>query len=172
MPKEQKGQCIGSKECKDQLLISKAILKKYNSRKKNVCKARIDYQKAFDSMPHNWIIQSLWLIGITNKITVFTKKTMSYWKTSVCLHTERKLTETEDIKISIGIFQGDSLSPLFFSISLIPLTQQLNKLCGNTPHGQKCPFPHSNSPSSLCSIYNSFHGAKQQLTTEASDERL
>jgi len=44
------------------------------------------------------------------------------------LHTENKLTETEDIKIQCGIFQGDSLSPLLFCTSLIPLTEQLNRL--------------------------------------------
>jgi len=118
MPREQKEWCIGSKGCKDQLLISTAILQKYNSRKKNVCMARRDYQKAFGSMPHNWIIQSLWLIGINNKIKAFTKKTMSYWKTSVCLCKEGKLKETEDIKIQLGIFQGDSLSPLLFCIAV------------------------------------------------------
>jgi hypothetical protein len=46
----------------------------------------------------------------------------------MCLHTENKLKETEDIKIQCGIFQGDSLSPLLFCICLLPLTEQLNKL--------------------------------------------
>jgi len=35
MPKEQKGCCRGSKGCKDQLLISKAILQECKRRKKN-----------------------------------------------------------------------------------------------------------------------------------------
>ena len=34
--KEQKGCCRGSKGCKDQLLMSKAILQECKSRKKNV----------------------------------------------------------------------------------------------------------------------------------------
>jgi len=36
MPKEQKGCCSGSKGCKDQLLISKAILQECKHREKNV----------------------------------------------------------------------------------------------------------------------------------------
>ena len=48
MPREQKGCCRGSKGCKDQLLISKAILQECKRRKKNLCMAWIDYQKAFD----------------------------------------------------------------------------------------------------------------------------
>jgi len=46
----------------------------------------------------------------------------------MCLHTENKLIETEDIKIQCGIFQGDSLSPLSSCICLIPLTEQMNRL--------------------------------------------
>jgi hypothetical protein len=59
MLKEQKGCCRGSKGCKDQLLISKAILQECKSRKKNLCMAWIDYQKAFYSVSHSWIIKSL-----------------------------------------------------------------------------------------------------------------
>jgi hypothetical protein len=82
----------------------------------------------FDNVPHSWIIKSLELIGINNVIQYFTKKAVSYWKTSMSLHTERKITETEDLEITLGIRQGDSLSPLLFCISLIPFTEQLNRL--------------------------------------------
>jgi hypothetical protein len=36
--------------------------------------------------------------------------------------------ETEDLEKQCGMFQGHTLSPLLFCISLIPLTEQLNKL--------------------------------------------
>jgi len=128
MPKEQKGCCRGSKGCKDQLLISKAILQECKGRKKNLCMAWIDYQKAFDRVPHSWIIKSLEIIGINTKVISFMKKVMGYWRTHMRLHAENKLMETEDIKIKCGIFQGDSLSPLLFCICLLPLTEELNKL--------------------------------------------
>jgi hypothetical protein len=68
MPKEQKRRCRGSKVWKDQLLISKAILQEYKSRKKNLCMTWTDYEKAFDRAPHRWIIKSLQLTAINNKM--------------------------------------------------------------------------------------------------------
>ena len=59
------------------------------------------------------------------------------------LHTENKLTGTEDIKVQCGIFQGDSLSPLLFCICLIPLTEQMNKLnTGYEEHTTKTKISH------------------------------
>ena len=43
--------------------------------------AWIDYQKTFDRVPNSWTIKSLELIGINNKVILFTKKVMTYWKT-------------------------------------------------------------------------------------------
>jgi len=128
LPKEQKGRSSGTKGCKDQLLSSKIILRECKSRKKSLSMAWIDYQKAFDRVPHSLIIKSLELIGINNKVTAFTKNAMTYWKTRMCLHAENELIGTEDIKIQCGIFQADSLSPLLFCIYLISLTEQLNRL--------------------------------------------
>jgi len=96
--------------------------------------AWIDYQKAFDKVSHSWIIKSLELIWINNKVIAFTKKAMAYWRTRMRLHAENELIETEDIKIQCGIFQGESLSPLLFCICLIPLTEQMNRL--NTGYEQ------------------------------------
>ena len=84
-----------------------------------MCISWIDYQKAFDRVPHSWIIKSLELIGINNAVKSFTKKVMSYWRSRMRLHTENKLTETDDIKIKCGIFQGDSLSPLLRILHLL-----------------------------------------------------
>jgi len=127
MPKEQKGCCSGSNGCKDQLLISKTMLQECKCRKKKLCMPWIDYRKAFNRVPHSWIIKSLELIGINNKVISFTKKVMSCWRRGMRRHTENKLIETEDIKIQCGIFQVDSLLSLLFCICLIPLTEQLNR---------------------------------------------
>jgi len=53
LPAEQKGCHPGSKGCKDQLMISKAIYEDCRRRNKNLSIAWIDYQKVFDSVPHS-----------------------------------------------------------------------------------------------------------------------
>jgi hypothetical protein len=44
------------------------------------------------------------------------------------LHTEGKIIETEYLEIQREILQGNSLSPLIFCISLVPIKEWLNKL--------------------------------------------
>jgi hypothetical protein len=73
LPAEQKGFHSGSKGCKDQLLISKAILEDCKKRRKNLNMAWIDYQKAFHSVPHSWMEKSTELMGVNDKIVKFCK---------------------------------------------------------------------------------------------------
>jgi len=125
-----------------------------------------DYQKAFDRVPHCWIIKSLQLIGINNKVISFIKKIMSYWRTCMRLHTVNKLIETEDIKIQCGIFQGDSLSPLLFCICLIPLTEQANNLnTGYKEHTTKTKISHLLYMDDLKLIAKSEEELQKQIQT-------
>jgi hypothetical protein len=83
----------------------------------------IDYEKAFDSVPHSWIEKSIELIGVNNKTVKFCKLSMEKWSTKLQLKTNQELMQSKLIKLNRGIFQGDSLSPLIFCIALIPLTK-------------------------------------------------
>ena len=64
-PIEQKGCRRGSYGTKDQLLINKMILENAHTKHRNLSTAWIDYKKAIDSVPHEWIIRSLELFGIS-----------------------------------------------------------------------------------------------------------
>jgi len=51
--------------------------------------------------------------------------------------------QPQPIQIQRGIFQGDSLSPLFFCIALFPLTNELSKAdCGYRVHGTEREISH------------------------------
>jgi hypothetical protein len=61
---KQKGCHPGSKDCKDQLMISKAKCEDCKRRNKNLSIAWTDDQKAFDSIPHSWVEKSTELVGV------------------------------------------------------------------------------------------------------------
>jgi len=81
LPAEQKGYHPGSKGCKNQLMISEAIYEDCRRRNKNLSIAWIDYQKAFDSVPHSWVEKSIELVGVNSKIFRFCKLSMEKWNT-------------------------------------------------------------------------------------------
>ena len=58
-PIKQKGCRTGLYGCKDQLMINKIILENCKKTKRNLSYAWIDYKKAFDSVPHEWILNCL-----------------------------------------------------------------------------------------------------------------
>jgi len=121
--------------------------------------AWIDYQKAFDSFPHSWIIK----LGSITKLYHLPR---SYWIAGMGLHTEDKLIETEDIKIQCGIFQEDSLSLLLFCICLIPLTEQLNRLnTGYEEHTTKTKISHLLFMDDLKLIAKSEEELQKQIQT-------
>ena len=59
LPYKQKGCRRGSYGCKDQLLINRMIIENYHKKKRSLSTTWIDYRKAFDSVPHSWILKSL-----------------------------------------------------------------------------------------------------------------
>ena len=125
-PDEQKGCKRGSYGCKDQLLIDKMILENCKNNRRNLSTAWIDYKKAFDSVPHEWIIKALEMYKVSPTIVKFLKESMNAWSTTLVLNHSQGTNTFPDIDIACGIFQGDSLSPLLFCLALFPLSTQLN----------------------------------------------
>lgn len=87
--------------------------------------AWVDYKKAYDSVPHSWIIAALKIYGVCPTIGRFLEAAMIEWNTEMQLHHSGGCITTGRIAIRRGIFQGDSLSPLLFCLSLVPLTNML-----------------------------------------------
>jgi hypothetical protein len=123
LPVEQKGCKKGCLGTKDQLAIDKCVIKNSKTRKTNLCMAWIDYKKAYDMVPHSWVIETLKMVGIADNIIDLISRSMCNWKTN--LFSDNQLLGTVNIKR--GIFQGDSFSPLLFVIALIPLTHVLRE---------------------------------------------
>ena len=85
--------------------------------------AWIDYVKAYDMVPHSWIIEYLDLFGVAENIKSLLVNSMEKWKVMLCSGN----SELGEVEIKRVIFQGDSLSPLMFVLALIPLNLILRK---------------------------------------------
>ena len=93
MTPEQRGgkkNCYG---CKDQLMINNVILENCKKKKKNLSTAWIDYKKAFDSVPHSWILACLRMYKINPVLTTFIEASMRQWKTNMVLVHESGVLE-------------------------------------------------------------------------------
>ena len=67
LPAEKEGCHLGSKGCKDRLMISGALCEDWKGRYKTLSTAWTDYQKAFDSVPHSWVETLIESVGM-NKL--------------------------------------------------------------------------------------------------------
>ena len=116
-PDEQKGCCKGSRGTAELLYIDQQILNESKTRKKNLAMAWIDYKKAYDMLPKNWILYCLKMYKISHEVINFIEQTIKTWRGKLTAG-GRSIPET---KIQSGIFQEDALSPLLFIIAMMPL---------------------------------------------------
>ena len=103
-----------SRRTKDQLLIDRMVLQHCKKRHTNLAITWVDYRKAYDMVPHSWIIECLEFLHIAGNIKQFLTRSVTKWQT--------ELTSSGEFlgKVNIRrvIFQGDSLSPLLFVICM------------------------------------------------------
>ena len=85
--------------------------------------AWIDYKKAYDMVPQNWILHCLKMYKISHEVINFIEQTMKTWRVEQTAR-GRSIAETN---IQRGILQGDALSPLLFIIAMMPLNYILRK---------------------------------------------
>ena len=123
LPVEQKGCRKKSRGTKDQLLIDKAVCKKARLAHRSLAMAWVDYKKAYDMVPHEWILKILGLTKVAGNVGNLLQNSMTSWKTELSCNQD----EIGVVDINRGFFQGDSLSPLLFVIAMLPLTFLLQR---------------------------------------------
>jgi hypothetical protein len=127
LTEQQKGCRKFSQGCKEQLIIDSIVCKQAQKKNRNISIAWIDYAKAYDSIPHSWLIEVLNIYKINNSIINFLKHSMTYWSTKLHLSLPTIAFQSQQIPIKRGIFQGDSWSPLWFCLAMNPLSNLLNR---------------------------------------------
>ena len=123
LPYEQKGCRKDARGTKDQLLIDEIVLKEVKRFRKNVAMIYIDYRKVYDMVPHFLSLGMMEVTKVAKNMVSLIRRSMSSWCT--VLNSDGK--DLRNVKVARGIFQCDSLSPLFFVLVITPLTILLRK---------------------------------------------
>ena len=110
-----------------QTYINKMVYDEVIKNRRNLITVWLDYKKAFDSVPHSWIIESLKLVKIPEEIIEVIKMLMCKWRTKRHLYRETDLIKTSEVEYYKGILQGDMLSLMLFILSINPLSFILHK---------------------------------------------
>ena len=92
--------------CTEQL-INKSILSEVRQRKRNLLTVWLDYRKAFDSVPHDWIIKALQLAKVLKNLDESIKRLTKQWATILNLLGDYQSITSDEIHYAEGIFLGD-----------------------------------------------------------------
>ena len=97
--------------------------------------AWIDYRKAYDMIPHSWILECMRLTGVCENIMQTMENSVQNWETMLTSAGK----ELAEVHIRQDIFQGDSLLPLLFVICLTPMSLVLRKVKAGCSFGNDKP---------------------------------
>ena len=100
LPDEQKGCRKDSRGTKDQLLIIKQILKHCKKHQRNLAMGWINYKKAYDKVPHGWMIEAMKMVGISDNILNLFENRKETWRTELTACNG----SLEEVEIRRGIF--------------------------------------------------------------------
>ena len=114
-------------------MIDKTVLKDCKKRHTNLSMAWIDYRKAYDLVPRSWVNECMEMFGIAENLRTFLQKSMQQWRLSLTTNGE----DLGEDNVKRGIFQGDSLSPLLFVLSMVSLSLILMKVNACYKWGKK-----------------------------------
>jgi exonuclease III len=90
----------------------------------------LDISRAFDDLSHAFLFRILQLIGIPAKFTNFLR--YIFENRSVKIQVDNFLTAP--IHLAKGVPQGDSLSPILYTIAMAPILYYLDKIMVGTPY--------------------------------------
>ena len=86
------------------------VLKDCKKRCTNLLMAWIGYRKAYDKVPHSWIVECMSMLRIAENMKTFIESSTESWRIELTSSGE----SLGQMNIRRGIFQGDSLSPFLY----------------------------------------------------------
>lgn len=110
--------------CSDNIFVLTSIIGGYLRLKgRKVYAAFIDFKRAFDSIDHQALWKKLQNIGVSNRMIHLIKKIYDNAEMRIQINN----THSANIKITKGVLQGDSLSPLLFILFISDLPDFLSE---------------------------------------------
>ena len=119
--KEQIGFLRGNRTSDNLIILHSLVQEKLKSGKK-LFACFVDFEKAFDKIPRNKLIEKLCNLGISGNI-LRTIENM-YQNDEACIKIGNKMTEF--FQINMGVKQGDNSSPTLFNLYLSDLPDLFN----------------------------------------------
>ncbi len=129
LPEEQKALRKGRRGCLDAHVIDSMVAAETKMKHRDLSVGWVDYQKAFDMVPHQWLKKMLKAIRAPKNVRKAVESLIPYWRTNLEVLTEDGIRNIP-INLKRGLFQGDSLSPLLFCLCVAPLSQELKTNAG------------------------------------------
>ena len=111
-PREQAGFRSGYSTI-DHLHTINQLIEKTLEFNRPLCLAFVDYEKAFDSIEHNAVFNSMREQGVEEDYIEIIRNIYENGTSIIRLH-----KDTDEIKIAKGVRQGDTISPKLFTASL------------------------------------------------------
>src|SRR5690348_10707891 len=113
----RKGRC-----CLDHIFTLNGIIRQHLSKpKKKLYGLFIDFARCFPSINHHLLWKRLLDMGVSTKIVKILEDI--YWKANTKIKLEG--TTTTAIEITEGLLQGDTISPLLFSLFVADMDDHL-----------------------------------------------
>lgn len=128
LPHEQRALVRGKRGCLDALHIDKMMCSEVKEQNGNLSVAWIDYQKAYDRVPHQWVMDLVKIIRAPKMVSNTIKHIVPMWASTFMINKERQ--RSFDIMLKRGVFQGDSISPLLFCLAIAPIPEMLRTTQG------------------------------------------
>ena len=98
------------------------------SKRRNTVCAWLDYKKAFDTVPHDWLIKSLQLAKVPDDIIIAIEALTRTCTMKAKLQTSNSTIETKNVDYRRGILQGDGLNVILFALSVNPASFLMQEL--------------------------------------------
>ena len=115
-----------NKRTADHMFVLKTLVDKHTSKgSKPLYSCFIDFKGAFDTVWHHALLYKLRKIGVSDKFYTLIKS--MYSKTELCVKVGKNLTDS--FESSIGVRQGDNLSPTLFKIFVNDFIDTLDNSC-------------------------------------------